>query len=143
MTNKESFIAVFPSIVKIDNSIFNVEGPKQIYAQVPPIMASSSLSGMTFDYEMDLGVTIGMTTGSGYVEGPAYVKSMITVTGTLSGGATGDAGSYTSGAGGSGVIILRLLTADYSGSTTGSPTVTTSGSETILTYTGSGTYVHS
>ena len=54
-------------------------------------MASSSLSGMTFDYEMDLGVTIGMTTGSGYVEGPAYVKSMITVTGTLSGGATGDA----------------------------------------------------
>jgi len=59
------------------------------------------------------------------------------------GGATGDAGSYTSGAGGSGVIILRLLTADYSGSTTGSPTVTTSGSETILTYTGSGTYVHS
>ena len=59
------------------------------------------------------------------------------------GGATGDAGSYTSGAGGSGVIILRMNTSDYSGSVTGSPTVTTSGSETILTYTGSGTYVHS
>ena len=59
------------------------------------------------------------------------------------GGATGDAGSLTSGAGGSGVVILRMNTSDYSGSTTGSPTVTTEGSETILTYTGSGTYVHS
>ena len=59
------------------------------------------------------------------------------------GGATGDAGSYTSGAGGSGIAILRMNTSDYSGATTGSPTVTTSGSETILTYTGSGTYVHS
>jgi hypothetical protein len=38
------------------------------------------------------------------------------------------------------VVILRMLTADYSGTTTGSPTVTTSGSDTILTYTGSGSY---
>ena len=59
------------------------------------------------------------------------------------GGATGDAGTFTSGAGGSGVVILRMNTSDYSGTTTGSPTVTTVGSETILTYTGSGTYVHS
>jgi hypothetical protein len=33
-----------------------------------------------------------------------------------------------------------MLTENYSGVTTGSPTVTTSGLETILTYTGSGTY---
>ncbi len=59
------------------------------------------------------------------------------------GGATGDAGTFTSGAGGSGVVILRMNTSDYSGSTTGSPTVTTDGTETILTFTGSGTYVHS
>ena len=61
------------------------------------------------------------------------------------GGGTGgqNSGSSSSGAGGSGVIILRLLTSEYSGTTTGSPTVTTSGSETILTYTASGTYVHS
>jgi len=61
------------------------------------------------------------------------------------GGGTGgqNSGSAVSGAGGSGVVILRLLTSEYSGATTGSPTVTTSGSETILTYTGSGTYVHS
>lgn len=42
--------------------------------------------------------------------------------------------------GGSGVVILRMPTANYSGTTTGSPTVTTDGSDTILTYTGSGTY---
>jgi hypothetical protein len=33
-----------------------------------------------------------------------------------------------------------MSTAGYSGTTTGSPTVTTSGSDTILTYTSSGTY---
>ena len=59
------------------------------------------------------------------------------------GGETGDAGTFTSGAGGSGVVILRMNTSDYSGSTTGSPTVTTDGTDTILTFTGSGTYVHS
>lgn len=42
--------------------------------------------------------------------------------------------------GGSGVVILRMLTANYSGTTTGSPIVTTDGTDTILTYTSSGTY---
>ena len=51
-----------------------------------------------------------------------------------------DGMGQTGGNGGSGVIILRLPTNRYSSTTTGSPTVTTSGSDTILTYTGSGTY---
>jgi hypothetical protein len=33
-----------------------------------------------------------------------------------------------------------MATANYSGTTTGSPTVTTDGSDTILTYNASGTY---
>jgi hypothetical protein len=33
-----------------------------------------------------------------------------------------------------------MATANYSGTTTGSPSVTTSGSDTILTFTGSGSY---
>jgi hypothetical protein len=33
-----------------------------------------------------------------------------------------------------------MPTADYSGTTTGSPTVTTDGTDTILTYTSSGSY---
>ena len=44
------------------------------------------------------------------------------------------------GNGGSGVVILRMPTANYSGTTTGSPTVTTDGSYTVLKYTSSGTY---
>ena len=55
------------------------------------------------------------------------------------GGGGGGAGNLASG--GSGVVILRMPTANYSGTTTGSPTVTTDGSgNTILTYTSSGTY---
>ena len=45
------------------------------------------------------------------------------------------------GNGASGVIILRMPTAAcLTASTTGSPTMTTDGTDTILTYTGSGTY---
>jgi len=49
------------------------------------------------------------------------------------------ASRWQGGQGGSGVIILRLATGDYSGVTTGSPTVTTDGSDTILQFTGTGT----
>ena len=55
------------------------------------------------------------------------------------GGGGGAAGSQT-GAGGSGVVILRVPTTNYSGTTTGSPTVTTSGDFTVIKFTSSGTY---
>ena len=44
------------------------------------------------------------------------------------------------GAGGSGVVILSVPTVFYTGTTTGSPTVTTSGSNTIIKFTASGSY---
>jgi hypothetical protein len=40
--------------------------------------------------------------------------------------------------GGSGVVILRMPTASYSGTTTGSPTVTTDGTDTIVVFNSSG-----
>ena len=49
-------------------------------------------------------------------------------------------GKEVAGAGGKGVVILRVLTADYSGTTTGSPTVTTDGSHTVIKFTDSGSY---
>jgi hypothetical protein len=55
------------------------------------------------------------------------------------GGSSGE--SYQIGSnGGSGIVILRMPTTKYSGTTTGSPTVTTDGSDTILQFTGSGSY---
>jgi len=57
---------------------------------------------------------------------------------TGSGGGSRDDG--LSGAGGKGVVILSVPTATYSGTTTGSPTVTTSGANTILQFNGDGSY---
>jgi hypothetical protein len=42
--------------------------------------------------------------------------------------------------GGSGVVILRIPAANYSGTTTGSPTVTDDGSFKVLVYNSSGSY---
>jgi hypothetical protein len=56
----------------------------------------------------------------------------------LNPGGGGTAGN--SGAGGSGVVILSMPTNRFSGTSAGSPTVTTSGDNTILTFTGSGSY---
>jgi hypothetical protein len=62
-------------------------------------------------------------------------------TGGGGGGAENNAPSLlTSGSGGSGVVILRMLTTNYTGTTTGSPTVTTDGSHKVVTFTGSGSY---
>ena len=63
-------------------------------------------------------------------------------TANLGGGGGGSERSPKSngGAGGKGVVILSMLTTKYTGTTTGSPTVTTSGSNTILKFTGSGSY---
>jgi hypothetical protein len=56
------------------------------------------------------------------------------------GGGAGGTGANPGGSGGKGVVILSLPTASYSSTTTGSPTVTTSGSNTILQFNGSGSY---
>jgi len=56
------------------------------------------------------------------------------------GGRGGNDAPNVSGTGGSGVVILRVPTASYSGTTTGSPTVTTDGSHKVIKFTGSGTY---
>jgi hypothetical protein len=60
--------------------------------------------------------------------------------GTANTGGGAGAGGGGGGAGGSGVVILRMATSDYTGTKTGSPTVSTDGSDTILVYTASGTY---
>ena len=54
----------------------------------------------------------------------------------------GGGGSYSGapGNGGSGVVILSIPTDQYTGTYTGGPTITTVGANTVLKFTGSGTY---
>jgi hypothetical protein len=59
---------------------------------------------------------------------------------TGGGGGGGAGGGGAGGAGGSGVVILSVPTTNYTGTVTGSPTVTTSGSNTIIKFTASGSY---
>ena len=57
------------------------------------------------------------------------------------GGGGGTHNGSSSGAGGKGVVILSMPDADYSGTTTGSPTVATGVSgKTVLTFNASGSY---
>jgi len=55
------------------------------------------------------------------------------------GGGSGGSGQ-AGGAGGSGVVILRVPTSQYTGTTSGSPTVSTSGSDTVMVFNSSGSY---
>lgn len=61
-------------------------------------------------------------------------------TGGGGGGGSSTTGGQAGSTGGSGVVFVSVPTSSYSGITTGSPTVTTSGSNTILKFTASGSY---
>ena len=90
------------------------------------------------------GNTNGASAGAGGTGGGATGSSGSTPTAATANLGGGGGGGYgvngTGGAGGSGIVILSVPTANYSGTTTGSPTITTSGSNTILTFTASGSY---
>src|SRR6056300_869165 len=82
--------------------------------------------------------------GGGANGGGGNTETGTAPSGSANTGGGGGGGAQGNGAiggqGGTGVVILRMATANYSGTTTGSPTVTTSGTDTILKYNGSGTY---
>ena len=91
----------------------------------------------------------GGTAGSGGTGGGGNgtTGSSAGTAGTVNTGSGGGGGGNVptagdGGAGGSGVVILRMADAKYSGTTTGSPTVTTGvdGTDTVLVFTGSGSY---
>jgi hypothetical protein len=84
--------------------------------------------------------------GTASAGGSAGTKGSTTppasATANTGGGGGGQGGGGTGGRGGnggSGVVILRMPTASYSGTTTGSPTVTTDGSDTVIVFNASGT----
>jgi hypothetical protein len=84
---------------------------------------------------------IGGTGGTGGGGNGAVNSTGTNGTANLGGGGGGGRGGVGGGAsGGKGVVILSVPTASYSSTSTGSPTITTSGSNTILKFTGSGSY---
>lgn len=88
------------------------------------------------------GVASSITGSSIYYAGGG-AGTATTQTNGQGGGSTankGGGGSGNSNNGGSGVVIISVPTAYYSGTITGSPTVTTSGSNTVITFTSSGSY---
>jgi hypothetical protein len=90
--------------------------------------------------------TAGTATGGGGAGGTIAANTNGTNGTVNTGGGGGGAGAAslatirTGGTGGSGVVYLSVPTDNYSGTTTGSPTITTSGSNTIMKFTGSGSY---
>ena len=76
--------------------------------------------------------------GDGGLTGVSGATSGTVNTGGGGGGAT--TSPSPSGAGGKGVVILSLPIASYSNTTTGSPTVSESGSNKILVFNGDGSY---
>ena len=98
-------------------------------------------SDNTESYRTPAGYALG---GAGFANGSnTQAFAGAANTGSGGGGTHSTSAQRYGGNGGSGVVIFRLATSEYSGTTTGSPTVTTDGDYTVLTYTGSGTYVHS
>ena len=71
-------------------------------------------------------------------------RAMSSVGGVGGGGGAGgyNSANYHGGAGGDGVVIISVPTDNYNNSdgTTGSPTITTSGTNTIVKFTSSGSY---
>lgn len=103
---------------------------------------ANSITGASTFYAAGGGGAASITSGSGGSGGGGGGSTAGNGTaGTANtGGGGGGSQSNAGGAGGSGVGILSIATSDYTGTTTGSPTVTTSGSNTILKFTASGTY---
>jgi hypothetical protein len=83
---------------------------------------------------------LGGTGGGGNGGNPSNASTAGTANTGGGGGARFNPSAQNGSAGGKGVVILSVPTANYSAISTGSPTVTTSGSNTILQFNGSGSY---
>jgi hypothetical protein len=84
-------------------------------------------------------------TGGSGGGGAGSNNTVTAISGTANTGGGGGGGGFSgssgsAGSGGKGVVILSVPTASYSGTSTGSPTITTSGANTILQFNGSGSY---
>jgi hypothetical protein len=87
-----------------------------------------------------MGWTVGGTGGSSIGGNGGTISGGGSSAGTANTGSGGGGDTGNGQPGGSGVVILRILTTLYTGTYSGSPTITTDGSYTVLKYTVSGSY---
>ena len=101
--------------------------------------ATSAISGSTTYYGGGGGGGNGSPqsggTGGGGSGGTPGTSGTVNTGG---GGGGSQSGNFTNG--GSGIVILSVPSVSYSGTTSGSPTITTSGANTIITFNSSGSY---
>ena len=95
----------------------------------------NTITGSSIGYS---GGTAGSGDGLGF--GTTPVDFGASVGGSSRANSGGALSKNANQAAGSGICVLRIPTASYSGIVTGSPLITTSGSDTIITFTGSGSY---
>jgi hypothetical protein len=105
-------------------------------------LASSITGSSTFRGGGGAGCGTDYTPTGGDGGGANAPAAGVGLNGTVNtgGGASGGRDAANGGAGGKGVVILRMPTAFYSGTTTGSPTVTPDGTDTVLIFNDSGSY---
>jgi len=108
---------------------------------------SSSITGSSVDRAGGGGgggrdSTPAGTGGGGGASNGVFSSSNASDATANTGSGAGGSHDGNAGDGGSGVVILRMPDGNYSGTTTGSPTVTTGvgGTDTVLVFTGSGSY---
>ena len=105
---------------------------------------ASSITGSSVTYAGGGGGGANTTAGSGGSGGGGAgsngAANATPGTANTGGGGGGGAPGRNAGIGGSGVVILRIATSSYTGTVTGSPTVTTDGSDTVVKFTASGSY---
>ena len=93
------------------------------------------------DGTVGIGGNGGGGSGGGNLTG-GTANTPAATAGTANTGGGGGGGSYggVGGSGGSGIVIISIPTTNYTGTTTGGPTVTTVGNNTVLIFTASGSY---
>lgn len=114
-----------------------------IYNNITGTFAYYGGGGGTGGRNQDIGIGAGSGGAGG---GGAGSQSGAGTAATVNTGGGGGGGGYFSstlwggGNGGSGVVFISVPTTKYTGTTTGSPTVTTNGAYTVMKFTASGTY---
>jgi hypothetical protein len=106
---------------------------------------SSTITGTAVSYGGGGGGSCSNASGTGGAGGAGGGgnggMAAIGAAGTVNtGGGAGASWSNSGNAGGSGIVIISIQTAYYTGTTTGSPTVTVNGGFTVMKFTSSGSY---